>query len=254
VSGSTFPVPPAGATVLSGDLSFGHGRTVQNEPTLGQGIRGPADYDAVESDSDRYELQFPFIDPAAGPLDRTWELQWSVGHANGSPPHELSLEIEFCDGTRTPTDGGSCASVTRSAGGGQLLLAYTDEALRGWHNPPIALQPLYDRDAGPSSTTVTARAYGCYCFERRFVQGGKFFLKVAAVDRSAYDVVPYQVRTAFTAYPKRYAGGSDGGTMSCPPVGDAGTPDAGTPDGGDPDAGTPDAGPPQLRGGCEFTR
>jgi hypothetical protein len=255
VSGATFPVPPPGASVLSGNLSFGYGRTLENEPTLGQGIRGPADYDAVPTDIDRYELQFPFVDPAAGPLDRTWELQWAVSHVGGSPPHDLALEIEFCDGTQTPTDGGSCYSVTRSRSGGSLVLAYTDEALQGWHNTSnqFAWQPLYERDAGGPATAITARAYGCFCFEPRFVQGGKFFLKVGAVDRNAYDVAGYQVRTAFTAYPKQFAGARDGGMASCPAVTDAGTPDAGAPDAGDPDGGTPPP-PPPPRGGCDFTR
>jgi hypothetical protein len=153
------------------------------------------------------------------------------------------------------------------------LLGYTDEALRGWHNTSgqTPWQQLYELDAGAAATSVTARAYGCFCFEPRFVQGGTFFLKVGAVDRNAYDVASYQVRTAFTAYPKSFAVGNDGGMMSCPVVTDAGTPDAGAPDGGDPDGGTdggdpdggtdggppPDAGPPPpppARGGCEFTR
>lgn len=256
VSGSTFPVPPGNATVLSGNLSFGYGRTVDNEPALGDGIRGPSDYDAVETDIDRFELQFPSISP---PLDRTWEVQWSVAHANGSAPHRLSLEIEFCDGARTAPPG--CYSVTRSSGGGALVLAYNGDARTGWHNTgnQIGWQPLYELDAGPTATAVTARAYGCFCFEPRFIQGGKFFLKVGAVDRDAYDVVPYQVRTAFTAYPKQYqSGGADGGMRTCPPrvTVDAGVPDAGAPDGGDPDAGTPDAGPPPptTTAGCEFTR
>src|SRR6185436_855850 len=96
-----------------------------------------------------------------------------------------------------------------------------------------ALQTLYDQTMGPSSETVTAKGYGCFCFEPRFVQGGKFFLKVGGLDRNSWEEATYTVKTAFTAYPKSFvAVMGDGGVRSCPAVNDAGVP---------PDAGVPDA-------------
>jgi len=248
-SGSTFPAPPAGASAFNGVLSFGYSRLFQNDPTLGQGIRGPGDYDAVPSDVDRFQLDFPAIDPST-PIDRTWELQWTVTSPDGgAPPTGLSLEVEFCDGTRTASDGGSCAVVNQSQSGAPLVFGYTGENLRSWWNGGlgIANQPLWDR----SGNTVTARAYGCFCFEPRFIQGGRYYLKVGALDRNSWDLAAYTVRTAFTAYPKSFPVNlPDGGIRACPAVNDAGTPDAGTL----PDGGPADAGPAGPRGGCEFTR
>lgn len=251
VSGSTFPAPPASASTLSGKLSFGYGRLFSNDPIVGQGIRGPGDYDAVETDVDRYELDIPFQDPASGPLDRTWELQWTVQSVNGVQPESLFVEAELCDGTQTPTDGGTCASVTTSRSGGGLVFAYDSASLRSWWNvnTGVGIQPLYDLATTTSSSTVTARAYGCFCFEPRFIQGGKLFLRVGGVDRNSWDETTYTVKTAFTSYPKSFAAQADGGTRSCPapvPV-DAGTPDGGT-DGGVMDAGS------GYTGGCDFTR
>ena len=250
-SGSTFPAPPAGASTLTGKLSFGYGRLANNDPGVGTGIRGPLDYDAVESDVDRYELDIPFQDPANGPLDRTWELQWTVQNVSGVQPEGLVLEVELCDGTRTPTDGGTCSTVTTSKGGQRLAFAYDSAALHSWWNinQGIGLQPLYDLATTTASNTVTARGYGCFCFEPRFVQGGKLFLRVGGLDRNTWDETNYTVKTAFTSYPKSFAAQADGGLRSCPapvPV-DAGTPDGGT------DAGVMDAGY-GFTGGCDFTR
>jgi hypothetical protein len=90
---------------------------------------------------------------------------------------------------------------------------------------------VYDRGTPPDQT-VLARAYGCFCFERRFVHGGKFFVNVSAVDRNTYVPAAYDVFTAFTTYPQGYTG-SDGGTVLCP------GPDAGMSGG--------------WVGGCQFT-
>src|SRR5437868_1691448 len=49
-SGSTFPAPPAGATALNGQLTYGFGRLQAEDRLVGKGVRGPADYDAVPSD------------------------------------------------------------------------------------------------------------------------------------------------------------------------------------------------------------
>jgi len=219
----TFPAPPASATVLSGTLNAGYGRIVQNDFNAGQGVRGAQDYDGVPTDTDRYELDFPA--GQAEPLDRTWELQWQVQNLpDGGLPYNLAVGVEFCDGDAL--DGGVCTPVSTTASGGDLVLAYHSDPYSSWYNVETAQslrQPLYDLDPGGASTTITARAYGCYCFEPRFVKGGKFFLTVGAVDRDSYQSANYSVRTAFTSYPQSYP--VDGGTMSCPAptVDDAGT-------------------------------
>lgn len=247
-SGATFPAPPAGATALSGTLSHGYGRVTNFQPMLGdpQTLRGPDDYDAVVSDVDRYELTLPATDPwTGGPLDRSWELEWSVDHADGgSYVHDLKLQVVFCDGTVTPTDGGTCSVVDTSSGGAPLYLAYVPDSLTGWHRVS-PYQPLWDRAVTSAEEKVTARAFGCFCFEPRFMSGGKFFLNVMADDRSRYDPVQYRIRTALTSYPRSYAQGGDGGTRLCPP------PDAGVAADGGTDGGVEDAG---FIPGCQFTR
>ena len=234
-----FPAPPASATVLSGTLSHGYGRLLRHAPTSGDGLRAALDYDAVPSDVDRYEVDLPAVDPAAGPMDRTWELQWTVDHTpDGGYAYDLGLDVTFCDGDRR--DGGACTPVG-TGNGHPFTLSYVPDAVASWHNPNQMnglYQPVYDRAVTAAGETVTARAYGCFCFEPRLVRGGKLYVNVTGVDRSRYDEVPYAVRMAMTGYPKSY--GVDGGTRSCPP------PPA---DGGvSADGGVADAGP-----GCHFT-
>src|SRR5262249_7305784 len=205
-----FPSPPGGATQLNGLLSYGYGRWALNQVQNGQGGRAEQDYDSIISDTDRYELDFPGIPP---PMDRTWELQWRVApQAGGGSSYDLALELQFCDGD-SPDAGSGCVVVDRSSRGGKLVLSYTPAAIAAWHNPGGPYQPAYDR-AGDQ--TVTARAYGCFCFEPRFVRGGKFFVNVSAVDRNTYVPASYQVLTAFTSYPQMYSTAS--GPVSCPPV------------------------------------
>lgn len=216
VAAASFPVP-TGGTSLTGDLSHGYGRLIRNNPNNGQGVRGVDDYDAVPTDIDRYELSFPAITPA----DKTWMVQWTVGNQpDGGAAADLSLELEFCDGRDGGT--GTCSSVTKGSKGGPLVLAYQPDAIATWYSPDTAVrQVIYDRMSSGGTTTVTARANACYCFEPRFVQGGKFYVKVGAVDRWTSAPVTYTVRTAFTDYPKGY--GTDAGTKSCPGPSDAGT-------------------------------
>jgi hypothetical protein len=231
-SNNTFPDTSAGAAEVSGVISHGVGRLALNDPLQGEGIRGPLDYDAIPSDLDTYVLQIP-----AGltePLDRTWKLQWEVGHLpDGGLPHGLALELTFCDGDRM--DGGVCTPVSTGSRGAPLTLAYRDEPLRAWHSPAgtlSGLQPLYSLERGANSTTVTVQPYACACLEPRFVRGGSFTVAVGAVDRLDYGEVPYTLRTAYTGYPKSYA--VDGGMAQCPAPAPAGT------DGG--------------VSGCQFTR
>lgn len=213
VSGSTYPVPPPAATRLAGRLAYGFGNLVQNDPNRGTGVRGASDYDSALV-VDRYQLNF--TGAGGPPMDRSWELQWSVDGGGSPGPYDLLLDLQFCD--PTVPDGGSCVLVSRTNRNNPLSLAYTPAALNSWHNQGPR-QPIYDRAA---DGTVTARAYGCFCFEPRFVQGGKFYVNVSAVDRNNYIQAPYLISTAFTSYPKTYP--VDGGNQSCPaPVLDAGT-------------------------------
>lgn len=227
---ASFPSPPAGASNVSGTISHGHGRIVNPDLVVdGLGVRGIGDYDAVPSDVDLYEFTLPAQDPAAGPLDRTWELEWTVAHYDGGQPFELGVEVTFCDGDRL--DGGSCTLVP-TAPAGPLVLAFSDAEVTSWHANPGALQPAWQRQVGASSTTTTAAAYGCFCFEPRFVRGGKLYVEVSAHDRVAHQPVGYTLRTALTSYPQSYP--VEGGSMSCPPPLDGGV----------------DGGP---SGGCRFT-
>ena len=193
-TGGTFPVPPSGqAFEITGSLTYGHGFTRNLDPADGHGVRAPNDYDVFTSDEDRYELRFP----AGMSGDRSWELQWEVEHGGGNaPPYDLVLGLEFCVGT-------SCSVVARSIG-------YKGGNLGAWHSAGVQganFQPVYSKTALADRTQVTALAWGCFCFEDRFVQAGKFFLTVTGVDRTSYANAPYHVRTAFTDYPKPYNGG-----------------------------------------------
>jgi hypothetical protein len=211
---ASFPNPPGGATQLSGTLSYGYGRWSLNQVQNGQGVRAEQDYDSIISDTDRYELDFP--GGLTNPMDRSWELQWQVApQAGGASSYDLALSLQFCDGD-SPDAGSGCVVVDTSSRGNKLVLSYTPAAIASWSNPGGPYQPAYNRGTPPNQT-VTARAYGCFCFEPRFVRGGKFFVNVSAVDRNTYVPASYQVFTAFTSYPQSYLG-SDGGSVSCPPV------------------------------------
>ena len=204
---NSFPVPPGNANVLSGTLSYGYGKLLNNSTVTGTGVRGPTDYDSIVSDVDRYELD---LTPGPAPVDQTWELQWVV--ADAGTAYELAIQLQFCDGDNPPTDGGTCTVVAQGSKGDPLVLAYTSASLASWHGLG-PLQPIYDRDP---THVVTARPYGGFCIEPRFVRGGKFFLNVGAVDRNSYlPPARYTIRTAWTSYPQSYP--VDGGTRSLPP-------------------------------------
>ncbi len=215
VAPAGFPVPPnPGSTNLGGTLSYGYGRWSLNQVQNGQGLRAEQDYDSIISDATKYELDFP--GGITNPADRSWELQWRVAsQGSGASSYDLSLELQFCDGD-APDAGMGCVVVDRSSRGAKLALSYTPASIAAWHNPSGPYQRAYDRGTPPDQT-VLARAYGCFCFEPRFVHGGKFYVNVSAVDRNTYVPASYQVFTAFTDYPQMYQG-ADGGMVSCPPV------------------------------------
>jgi hypothetical protein len=229
---ATFPAPPTGAAFeVHGSISHGQGRLVGNDPVKGQGVRGPGDYEAVDTDVDTFAFQLPGASAA-----RTWELQWEVEHlSDGGTPHGLALDLTFCDGDRT--DGGVCTPVSTGSAGQPLTLAYRGEPLRAWHSPaggPGHLQPLYTLERGATSTKVTVQPYACSCFEPRFLRGGSLQVAVSGVDRTDYGQADYTLRTAHTTYPKSYTT-LDGGSASCPR----------------PEGNSPDGGPAP---GCVFTR
>jgi hypothetical protein len=240
---ATFPAPPADAMYeVGGELTYGYGRLRTEDRVTGRGVRGPDDYDAVASDVDTYAFTLP--GGLSAPTDQTWELQWVINHLpDGGLPHQLTLDLEFCDGSRL--DGGVCTPVNTGSRNVPLTLAYRADPLRAWHSQGgtlSGLQPLYGLSTGNGATTVTVQPYACACLERRFIQGGTLKVAVSAAERTDYEPVRYTLRTAYTDYPKGYA--VDAGiTAQCPaPVQDGGIPleDGGT--------------QPVYTGGCQFTR
>jgi hypothetical protein len=219
---NSFPRPPASAgAVMNGILSHGFGRLQPNDRIEGRGVRGPGDYDAVPSDMDSYIVQLPGGLP--DPMDRTWELQWTVQNLpDGGLPHGLALDLTFCDANK-PDGGSPCTPVTKGSRGAPLTLAYRPDPLRAWHSPSgslSGLQPLYIREVvgqPPNSSTVfTVAPYACSCLEPRFIRGATVRVDVTATERESYEPVNYSVRSAYADYPKSY--GADGGTRSCPVV------------------------------------
>ena len=211
---ASYPNPPTGSAFeVTGQLSHGFGRLREGDRATGRGVRGPNDYDSVPSDRD----VFMYALPAAGsPADLTWELQWEVGHAAGaaSAPHQLLLDLTFCDGDKTP---GSCTQVSTGSSGVPLTLSYQPGPLRVWHLPSSSteLQPAYSQVVSAGKTTVTLLPFGCGCLEPRFVRGGTMFVTVSAAERMSYAPVPYTLRMAYSAYPKSYLGPGDV-SRSCP--------------------------------------
>ena len=218
LSSGSFPVPSMSGQV-TGVLTYGYGRLINRTPEdidRGEGIRGPNDYDAFPSDVDRFEFDFPGGQTA--PFDRTWALQWEIQHDAdaGDVPGDLVLEVEWCDADRTPSDGGTCAGPVQP-------LAWQPDRLMPWYGKVLTdRQVLWDRNKGSASTTVTAQAVGCFCFEPRFVRSTHYAVRVAAVDRNTNAPLRYTLRQSVAAYPQGYS--VDGGAFSCPavPAGDAG--------------------------------
>ncbi|MBS1149915.1 MAG: mtsF [Myxococcaceae bacterium] len=123
---ASFPVP-AGAGV-SGVLSHGYGRVLENRIDRGEGVRAASDYDAVPTDYDRFEFTLPAVTP---PPDRSWALQWEIGHNDaGSPPSDLTLEVTFCT-TATTADGGCGGTPT-------AVLAFSPDRIQPWYGQSLS--------------------------------------------------------------------------------------------------------------------
>lgn len=245
VTRADFPAPPLNDAKyeVGGELTYGFGRLRPEERLAGRGVRGPEDYDAVPSDVDTFEFQLP--SGLTEPIDQTWEVQWVINHLpDGGVPHNLALDVTFCDADR-PDAGATCTPVSTGSRNVPLTLAYRSEPLRAWHTQGSALsglQPLYGLRRDATSTTVTVQPYACSCLEPRFLKGGTMKVAVSATERTDYTPVRYTLRTAYADYPQRYA--TDGGsTVECPrPVQDGGVPDG--------DGGTV----AQYAPGCFYTR
>ncbi len=206
---ASFPIPVGPG--VSGVLTHGYGRVVNNKVEQGQGVRASGDYDAVPTDYDRFEFILPAV---SAPPDRSWALQWEIGHNDaGSPPSDLALEIGFCT-TANQADGG-CGAVER-------IIAYSADTLQPWYGQSqMSRGYLWTRVVGTNSTVFTAQPLGCFCMEGRFMSSGHFIVKVGAVDRNRNEPTAFTVRQSLAAYPPA-SFIVDGGSFSCPSVPDGG--------------------------------
>jgi hypothetical protein len=193
-------------TQVDGVLTYGYGRVLHHRIDRGEGIRGPEDYDAYDTDRDLFQFN------VSGMGDVAWQLQWVLDHGDaGSPPGDIALELTFC-GTGAVVDGGLC-------GGAQTrILAYTGARLSPWYQPPTLeyATVLISRQVQANATVLTVEPIACQCLSASRVAAGKFFVNVAAVDRDRNDPISYHLRQSISAYPSTYVG--DGGVTSCPVV------------------------------------
>lgn len=204
------PVPVAlgtATTALSGVISHGYGKTLEfDDLNMGPGVRGPNDYDATETDVDRFSLNFG---GASG--DQSWALDWTFGSVDsGSPPGQLVFEMTFCQ--QTQADGGCTGRF------GILAPTY-GSTLSPWYLPPVLantrVQFTSQRNGG--QTTVRVEPIACYCFQSNVVSSGSVLMNVLAVDRTSNDAIPYTVRQSIGAYPTSYPNADGGpGMTSCP--------------------------------------
>jgi hypothetical protein len=192
----------------SGVISHGYGKTIEfDDLNEGRGIRGPNDYDAVETDLDAF--RFNFGGGAMG--DQTWALQWQFGNpdAGGAPAAELAFEMRLCQGTMQ-ADGG-CTGVFG-------ILAPTYSAFTPWYLPiaPQNTRVQFTATRQGGQTTVRVEPVACFCFQAATVASGSIQMNVVAVDRVANDAIPYTVTQRIMAYPGQYVD-PDGGAMTfCP--------------------------------------
>ena len=209
--GSYSETPGGGATTLTGTINYGYGHLFNNDPTKGQGIRAPHDYDGQVSDLDTYNLTFsPSL--VNGWYDRAWELSWSVEEGStGIVPSNVLVTAVFC-----AQNGGSCTSVATSASGNPFSFAYTGASVASWQNRDAgaANYPVYSQTTSGAGQVTTALTTGCFCLEPRFVQSGKLTLQVENVDRNTYEGMNYTIHTALAPYPQNYV--ETGVSGSCP--------------------------------------
>lgn len=195
LSAGSVPVPPAAGEV-SGELTFGYGRTVNFDINQGEGIRGLDDYDAV-LDEDRFQFN------VGGSGDQTWTLQWEIAHQTdgGSIPGDIALDMEFCTSATT-------CNIKRS-------IAYQGGRIQPWYGQSLTDRDvIWDRQETANATIITAQPAGCFCFDPRVSSIGHYFASVSAIDRVSNAPIRYKVRSGLASYPQSFT--ADGGTVSCP--------------------------------------
>lgn len=195
---------------VSGVLSYGYGRQLLQQVERGEGIRGPEDYDAFDTDKDLYQFNVTSgVSEDGGVAEQAWQLQWVIDHGTGSrPPGDISLEMTFC-GT-----GGSGTGLC--PGAQNRLFAYNPSKLSPWYQP-TTLQyatTLVSRQEVGNTTVFTVEPVSCQCLSSPRMAAGRFFINVAAVDRTRDEPITYRLRQSVTTYPTTYA--ADGGVASCP--------------------------------------
>lgn len=201
---TTFGAP----ATLSGVISHGYGKTREFEDlNMGQGIRGPNDYDATETDIDRFIIQFP--NGTVG--DQAWNLEWVFGSPDsGSPPGQLALDMVFCQ--QTLADGGC-------TGNRGIITPTYGKTLSPWYLPPVLanreVQFVATQNGG--ETRVRVEPVACYCFPRSVVTASQVLMSVLVVDRTSNDTIPYSITQTVGPYPTSYPNPDGGaGAVMCP--------------------------------------
>lgn len=207
----TFPTGPLGVgqtRTVSGTLAYGYGMTSDFDITRGAGIRAPADYDAVPTDTDTF---FFNVDPGA---DLSWNLSWTLDHASsgGAPPGELSLDFVFCG----VSDGGALACTP------ERRIKYTADRITPWYLPPSYYNAgtLFERTASSGSSSYRWLDVGCWCLAQSFAAAGSYQVKLGALNRVSDEPLRYQLTQTMGAYPSSYAAPDGGAATSCPGPGE----------------------------------
>jgi hypothetical protein len=196
---------------ITGSIAAGYGRLFNHDPIDGgQGIRGTCDYDAVPTQVDNYELDFPAI---GAPYDAAWELQWSITNASGQTVHDVILEVTFCDASQAGIAGDPCYPATSVTNGNGMPqdIVYNQGAGQ-WFNVMGeygSQQSPWTQVVTAGSTTTTANQYACMCFQPIYADymgtANKVFIGVAATDRDSYVPATYTITTALAPYNTEWA-------------------------------------------------
>lgn len=199
------------ASTLSGRLTFGHGRLLDNfDVNTGSSLRGPNDYDAVPTDVDTFQINY-----SGAAADQSWSLEWELDTVDGgSPPGEVALDFNFCSSTASLPDGG-CA-------GRSLTLGYSDGARAPWYAQTFQNATQLMRIVrSPNNHRITLLPVACACFSASNVTAGRYFLSVAGVNRTSQEPIAYRIIQSSGTYPQSYTSADGGGGM-CPSGVDAG--------------------------------
>lgn len=196
--------------VAQGEITFGYGKYLDEDRYFNSsdGLRGLADYDAVDTDKDLFQFN------VAATVDQSWQVSWELMHTNDGgtrPPADLGVELVFCTALGSAVDGGICT------GQSTRVFAYNPAELTPWYLPQSQSngRQLFRREVGPSSTTVTAESVGCSCLSAPRLAAGAYFINVGAVDRTSNDPLRYRITQSIAAYPANFTT-PDGGGGTCP--------------------------------------